>query len=87
MDLIPGLGRSPGGGNNNPPQYSCVGNPMDRGAWQATNPEGRKEQVTTEATQQAHMQPALKGTVLSRLRTKPLYNMPTSFAYEVAELC
>ena len=34
--LIPGLGRSPGGGNGNPPQYSCLENPMDRGAWQAT---------------------------------------------------
>ena len=32
--LIPGLGRSPGGGNGNPPQYSCLENPMDRGAWQ-----------------------------------------------------
>ena len=34
--LIPGLGRSPGEGNGNPLQYSCQGNPMDRGAWQAT---------------------------------------------------
>ena len=34
--LIPGLGRSPGGGNGNPPQYSCLENAMDRGAWQAT---------------------------------------------------
>ena len=33
---IPGLGRSPGEGNDNPPQYSCLGNPMDRGAWWAT---------------------------------------------------
>ena len=31
---IPGLGRSPGGGNGNPLQYSCLGNPMDGGAWQ-----------------------------------------------------
>ena len=30
---IPGLGRSPGEGNGNPPQYSCLGNSMDRGAW------------------------------------------------------
>ena len=30
---MPGLGRSPGGGNGNPPQYSCLENPMDRGAW------------------------------------------------------
>ena len=34
--LIPGLGRSPGGGNGNPLQYSCQENPMDRGAWWAT---------------------------------------------------
>ena len=34
-DLIPGSGRSPGGGHGNPLQYSCLGNPMDRGAWQA----------------------------------------------------
>jgi len=34
--LILGLGRSPGGGNGNPLQYSRLGNPMDRGAWRAT---------------------------------------------------
>ena len=34
--LIPGLGRFPGGGHHNPLQYSCVGSPMDRGAWQVT---------------------------------------------------
>ena len=33
LSLIPGLGRSPGGGNDNPLQYSCLENPMDRGAW------------------------------------------------------
>ena len=33
--LISGLGRSPGEGNDNPLQCSCLGNPMDRGAWQA----------------------------------------------------
>ena len=33
---IPGLGISPGEGNGNPLQYSCLENPMDRGAWQAT---------------------------------------------------
>ena len=36
LGLIPGLGRSPGGGNGNPLQYSCLENPMDRGAWQFT---------------------------------------------------
>ena len=34
--LITGLGRSSGEGNRNPLQYSCLGNPMDRGAWQGT---------------------------------------------------
>ena len=33
--FIPGLGRSLAGGHGNPLQYSCLGNPMDRGAWQA----------------------------------------------------
>ena len=33
---IPGSGKSPGGGNGNPPQYSCLENPMDKGAWWAT---------------------------------------------------
>ena len=34
--LIPGLGRFPGGGHDNPFQYASLENPMDRGAWQAT---------------------------------------------------
>ena len=33
---IPGSGRSPGGGNGNPLQYSCLENPVDRGAWRVT---------------------------------------------------
>ena len=36
LGLIPGLGRSPGGGHGNPLQYFCLENPMDRGAWRAT---------------------------------------------------
>ena len=36
VSLDPESGRSPGGGNGNPLQYSCLENPMDRGAWQAT---------------------------------------------------
>ena len=35
MGLIPGSGRTPGGGNGNPLWYSCLGNPVDRGAWWA----------------------------------------------------
>ena len=37
MGSIPELGISPGGGNGNPLQYSCLENPKDRGAWQATD--------------------------------------------------
>ena len=36
VGLIPGLGRSPGRGHDNPAQHSCLENPMDTGAWQAT---------------------------------------------------
>ena len=36
LGLIPESGRSPGEGNGNPPQYSCLENPMDGGAWPAT---------------------------------------------------
>ena len=35
QSFIPGWGRSPGEGNGNPVQYSCLENPMDRGAWWA----------------------------------------------------
>ena len=47
--LIPWLGRSLGGGYGNPLQYSCLGNLMDRGAWQATV-HGITELDTTELT-------------------------------------
>ena len=42
---FPGLGRSPGGGNGNPFQYSSLGNLMDREAWQATVPGVTKSQT------------------------------------------
>ena len=45
VGLIPGLGRSPGKGNSNPLQYSCLENPMDRGAWWATDHGVTKNQT------------------------------------------
>ena len=49
--LVLGLGRSPGVGHGNPLQYSCLGNPTDRGAWWATVSScGCKELDTTEST-------------------------------------
>ena len=46
--LTLGSERSPGGGHSNPLQYSCLENPMDRGAWRATVSEVKKESDTTK---------------------------------------
>ena len=61
MGLIPGQGRSPGGGHGKPLQYSCLENPMDRGGWRATVHSG-KESDTTEATQHACKQQNVTST-------------------------
>ena len=50
---IPGSGRSPGGGHGHPLQYSCLGNPMDRGAWRATV-HGVSRRQHNWSTKQAH---------------------------------
>ena len=51
---IPSPGRSPGEGNGNPLQYYCLGNPMDRGAWQAKVHGAAKELDTDLITKQQH---------------------------------
>ena len=48
LGLIPGSGISLGEGNGNPLQYTCLENPMDRGAWGATVPAGHKESDVTD---------------------------------------
>ena len=55
--LIPGLERSTGEGNGNQLQYSCLENPVDRGAWRTTIHGCHKESDTTEqlSTQAAHL--------------------------------
>ena len=45
VGLISGWGRSPGGGHGDPPQYSCLDNSMDTGAWQATVRKVAKSQT------------------------------------------
>ena len=45
LGSIPELGRSPGGGHDNPLQYSCLETPVNRGAWQATVHEVAKSQT------------------------------------------
>ena len=65
-DLIPGLGRSLGEGNGKPLQYSCLENPMDRGAWQTTvhrvaKSQTQLKQLNTHAwpsLQLSHVQPS-----------------------------
>ena len=47
---IPGLGRFPGGGNGNPLQYSCLENPMDRGAWWPIAHKITEDDTTTVVT-------------------------------------
>ena len=49
MGLIPRSGRSPGRGNGNPPQYSCLENPVERGAWQAITQRVTKSRTWTRA--------------------------------------
>ena len=51
---VSGLGRSPGRGNGNPLQYSCLENPMHRGAWWALVHRVRKDSDTTEAMWHTH---------------------------------
>ena len=46
VGLIPGLGRSSGGGHGNTLQYSCLENPMDRGAWRATVHRAPESEMT-----------------------------------------
>ena len=67
MGLIPGLGRSPRRGHGNPLQYSCLENPMDRGAWQATvHRVSVSELDMTEVTEHVPMEVLLSfhGTLL-----------------------
>ena len=74
MGSIPGSERSPGGGNGNPLQYSYLGNPMDREAWQATvhgvaNSRTRCSNSTTTTKElKCVKEPVLDGVVKARPR-------------------
>ena len=56
VGLIPGWGRSPGGGHGNPLQYFSLGNPMDRGGWQATVPAVTESDMTEQLSMHAQIQ-------------------------------
>ena len=75
MGLIPGSGRSPEGGHGNPLQYSCLENPMDRGAWQVIVHGVRRSQTRLKwLSTHAHTQ-IIKNTKHRCKRQK--YNMST----------
>ena len=71
MSLIPGWGRSPGGGNGNSLQYYCLGNPMDRGAWWAT--VHRVTQSQTQLSMYMHTM-WLEATALADVTLNLKYN-------------
>ena len=76
VGLIPGSGRSPGGGNGNPLQYSCLGNPLIRGIWQATVHGVSKSQ--TWLSNWAHSTPmnytSIKNNIFKKA-SKRIYNL------------
>ena len=78
----PGSGRSPGEGHGNPLQYSCLENPMDRGAWRATVHGGHTESETTEVTQHActHAVRRVRIQKVLEIATKEGRHLPTDFS-------
>ena len=78
--LIPGVGRSPGEGNGNPLQFSCLGNPMDRGAWRATVHSITKSQTQlsthTFKAQREIFLIQVKPRILTYMLTVNLSDMP-----------
>ena len=82
MGSIPGLGRPLGDGNGNPLQCSCLGNPMDRGVWQATHsPWGHTESDTTELVLLLLLSPLWKMQRNTRGIPQPEEHLPS---YEYA---
>ena len=72
MGSVSGLERSPEGGNGNPLQYSCLGNPMDRGAWRACGHGGHKRLGHDLVTEHVCTLPAIvSGTYVSGIGPTP----------------
>ena len=79
---IPGSGRSPGEGNGNRLQFSCLENPMDRGAWQATVPGVAKSQTQLSDFMFTF---TLKHKITSLLNRLLRFNITTEFLLSEAE--
>ena len=78
LGSVPGSGRPPGEGNGNPLQYSCLGNPMDRGAWQATG-DGAARVRHDLATKESSFKSQISQTIL-RPSNPLLFTLITSTA-------
>ena len=75
--LIPGLGRSPGGGHGNPLHCSCLENPMNRGAWRATVQMASKCQIQLKwLSMHAHRRSSLSVNIWDYLTTKIMASGP-----------
>ena len=72
--LILGSKRSPGGGNGNPLQYSCLENPMDRGAWGGYSPWGYKRIGHNLVTKQQEQLPLISFLTLSHVTYEPHFS-------------
>ena len=81
--LHPGSGKSPGEENGNPLQYSCLDNPMDRGAWLATLHGGHKESARTEST--SH--PCTQTTREAQVNTMEVKITPLEMSYWTLTYC
>ena len=75
VGLISGSGRSPGGGHGNPLQYSCLENPLDRGAWRGYSPRGHRRVGHDWVTQHPHVQTHV---LLSWPQSAHKFNCPLS---------
>ena len=84
--LISGLGRSPRGGHGNPLQYSCLENPMDRGAWRATVHRVSESDMTDPRSIAEAQQSQGSLLVSSRLRSCLTTELNLSFRISDSEL-
>ena len=84
--LNPGLGRSPGGGHGNPSQYSCLGNPMDKGAEQAMVHRAAESEATEYTSTLHERRCSCAGISLGKIPALPLFNCVPSPGY-LPSLC
>ena len=83
LGSIPRPGRSLGGGNGNPLQYSCLENPLDRGAWQATSMEQQRDMTEWLSTVDGICLYILYHTQFSKLLQSPTYQPLVSYWFDL----